>query len=303
MSFILLLSLLVDTAMGEPPNRLHPVVWMGAYLKWMKSRSSAQRWHAFWQGLGLLSLGLVIVASSGLATVYLIGFLPRWLELILLALLLKPMFSLRALLDAGGEVKKALERSDLPGARRLLSWHLVSRKTNNLTEAEVAGATIESLAENLSDSIVAPLLYFAVFGLPGAAVYRFINTADAVLGYRTSELEYFGKSAARLDDLLNLLPARVSAVLLCLALWLLRKDVRSAWHVMWRDAQATPSPNAGWTMAAVAGGLGVRLNKRNIYALNPTGRSPNARDVAITQCLIVTATVLGVVAVMGFQYA
>ena len=303
MGFILLLSLLVDTAVGEPPNRLHPVVWMGAYLKWMKSRSSEQRWQAFWQGLGLLALGLVIIASFGLATVYLIGFLPRWLELILLALLLKPMFSLRALLDAGGEVKKALERSDLPGARRLLAWHLVSRKTNNLTEAEVAGATIESLAENLSDSIVAPLLYFAVFGLPGAAVYRFINTADAVLGYRTSELEYFGKSAARLDDLLNFLPARVSAVLLCLALWLLRKDVRSAWRVMWRDAQTTPSPNAGWTMAAVAGGLGVRLDKRYVYVLNPKGRSPDARDVAVTQCLIVMATVLGVLAVMGLDYA
>ncbi len=219
--------------------------------------------------------------------------LPRLLRLVLSAALLKPLFSVSALLDAGKAVQEALEKHDLPKARRLLAWHLVSRDTADLSESEVAGAAVSSLAENLTDSVVAPLFYLALFGLPGAAVYRFVNTADAMLGYRTPELEYFGKVAARTDDALNYVPARLAALLLGLALSLSGSDARSAWRGMRRDARLTPSPNGGVTMALAAAGLGVRLEKRGVYTLNPAGRAPTAADIGSTARLIRRTVALG----------
>ena len=128
---------------------------------------------------------------------------------------LKPALSLAPLIEAATDVQRALQRGHLIEARRLLGWHLVSRNTNDLSPAEVAGAAIESVAENLSDSVVAPLIAFRVGGLAGAYAYRMLNTADAMLGYHTPELEWFGKAAARADDIVNLLPSRVTAGLIC----------------------------------------------------------------------------------------
>jgi len=287
----LLLSLGADALFGEPPARLHPVVWMGRYLTWGRGVGSSltRPLPLFLAGLVLVTLGAAL--SGGTAWVlggWLAG-LPWWLELPTLAFLLKPFFSVAALLQAGEAVRGALLGGNLLEARRLLGWHLVSRDTSLLSEAEVAGAAVESLAENLTDSVVAPLFYFALFGLPGAAVYRFVNTADATLGYRTPELEYLGKAAARLDDALNFVPARLSALLLYAALAVRGHRAGDGWRVMRRDARRTPSPNAGVTMALVAGGLGVRLDKRGVYALNEPGRAPRAEDVAEAGKLVQTA--------------
>ena len=297
----LLLALLYDALLGEPPNRLHPVVGMGRYLGWMKRRNRLKGWAAFWQGAAYLILGGLAVMGTAWLLVYLLGFLPIWLNIPLLALLLKPLFSFRALLQAGEEVKRALLQKDLPEARRLLSWHLVSRDTADLSESEVAGAAVESLAENLTDSVVAPLFYFALLGLPGAALYRFINTADAVLGYRTGGLEYFGKSAARLDDVLNYIPARVAAALLYIVLGLSRREAARGLTTALTDN--LPSPNAGWTMGMVAGGLNVQLDKRGVYALNAGGKPPTANDISQTQRLLVGATALGALSFIGLAYA
>lgn len=298
---VLLMSLVYDALLGEPPNRLHPVVGMGRYLGWMKRRNSLKGWAAFWQGAAYFALGCSGIAGTGWLLVYLLGFLPIWLTVFLLALLLKPLFSFRALLRAGEEVKQALKREDLSGARRLLSWHLVSRDTSELSESEVVGAAVESLAENLSDSVVAPLFYFALLGLPGVAFYRFVNTADAVLGYRTPALEYFGKSAARLDDVLNFVPARLTAALLYIVLGLSRRPPAKALNTAL--TANLPSPNAGWTMGMVAGGLNVQLSKRGVYLLNAGGRPPEVDDISKTQRLLVGATALGALSFIGCAYA
>ena len=294
------MSLFWDALLGEPPSRLHPVVWMGHYLGWVKKRNREGAWRAFWRGAAYLTFGMVVVIGVAWLTVSALNLFPFWFSVLATALLLKPMFSLRALLRAGEEVKRALLQKDLSEARQLLSWHLVSRDTTALAEYEVAGAAVESLAENLTDSVVAPLFYFALFGLPGAALYRFVNTADAVLGYRTPDLEYFGKSAARLDDALNLIPARLSAVLLYIVLGLGRH--RPARGLSAALSATLPSPNAGWTMALVAGGLGVKLNKRGVYTLNSGGELPGADDITRTQRLLVGAAALGVVSYLGLAY-
>lgn len=289
------LSVLLDAWLGEPPARAHPVVWMGRYLglKDRLLRVSSRPLPRFTLGAGFVLVGALGCGVAAWALTRVLARLPWFAETALLAALLKPLFSVKALLEAGGVVQEALEHGDLPEARRLLAWHLVSRETAELSEGDVAGGAVSSLAENLTDSIVAPLFYFALFGLPGAAVYRFINTADATLGYRTADLEHLGKFAARADDLLSYLPARLAAALLALALAFSGKNVRTALKGMFRDQTLTPSPNGGVTMALAAAGLGVRLEKRGVYVLNSAGRTPTAANIGATRRLLRTTVVLG----------
>lgn len=312
-------ALAADLLCGEPPASIHPTVWMGGGL------GMARRWHrsrarhpaaSLAAGASVMVVGVVVSASLGAACERAMRCLPRRLRHSAGGLLLKPTLSLRALVDAGGEVERALRRGRLDDARRALAWHLVSRDTGQLTAAEVAGAAIESLAENLGDSLVGPLLAHAAGGLPAACAYRFINTADAMLGYRTPELEWFGKAAARADDAVNLPPARLAALLIALAAPVARASGFGAMRVVLADAWRTPSPNAGWPMAAMAGALGVRLDKRTVrrtgrrttelpvhvrgprrapchlYVLNAGGRAPTWRDVARARRLVAVAGLL-----------
>lgn len=261
----LLLALALD-ALGEPPARVHPVVWMGHYLKWARKGWKAETpTSQLLEGAAGWALGAGLAAGAGHAA----SRAPWYVQ----GVLLKPLLARRALFAAVGEVGAALEKDDLPEARRLLAWHLVSRDTSELSAAEVAGAAIESLAENLSDSVVAPLLAYRVGGLPLAAAYRLTNTADAMWGYRVGELEYAGKTAARVDDLLNLAPARLTAACALIAAG------GRGWRVWARDRHRTASPNAGHPMSAFAGALGVQLDKRGVYVLNAGGREPGAADL------------------------
>src|SRR6266850_2611705 len=222
--------------------------------------------------------------------------LPPWLQVALTAVLLKPLFALRALLREVDAVESSLMQSVESGRARLA--HIVSRDTAHLDCGEVRESSLESLAENLSDSVIAPLFWFALFGLPGAAVYRFANTADAMWGYR-GRWEWAGKFAARADDLLNLIPARMTAIALLLAgsnrIPLLRR--------LPREAARTTSPNSGWPMGALALFLDVRLRKPNVYALNASGRAPSAADTcAALHRAEVTAWIGAALFAIGMQF-
>lgn len=290
-----LLCLWIDRRFGEPPARWHPVAWMGHYLQWAGQRvapaslgqpgqagirpahadlqaflKGAAAWLAgavvvWWLASALQWLCLSLPASFGL---------PSWLALPLSALCLKPMLAWAMLRDEVRAVEAALQQS-LPAGRERLSW-LVSRDTQALGDSDVREAAIETLAENLNDSVVAPLFWFALLGLPGAALYRFANTADAMWGYPGErsgrQWQWAGKWAARADDVLSWVPARLTALLLMLG----------AGAVPWRrlrpEAVRTTSPNGGWPMAAMALRLGVRLGKPGVYVLNADGRSPEAAD-------------------------
>jgi adenosylcobinamide-phosphate synthase len=276
-----------DAAFGEPPAWLHPTVAMGRLLAGARRRQAVAAGgaaHAFAWGVSTVAAGALAAWAAGRLVERAAGRARDPLGVALTGLALKPALSVRALLSAAGEVERALRASDLAGARRLLAWHLVSRDTVDLSPAEVAGAAVESVAENFNDAVVAPILAFRVGGLGLAYAHRFVNTADAMLGYRTPELEWFGKTAARADDVLGLAPARLSALLIAAA----------ALHVAARDAGRTASPNAGWPMAAMAGALGVRLTKRAAYTLNPRGREPGWRDLARSRRVVAAAAALAV---------
>jgi adenosylcobinamide-phosphate synthase len=172
-----------------------------------------------------------------------------------------------------------LRADDLAAARLAVGYHLVSRPTAELDARHVASATVESVAENLTDSLVAPALLFLAGGLGAAAAYRVVNTADAMIGYRRGPLEYFGKAAARLDDLLNLIPARLAGLSVVAGAALTGQSGRGALTCLRRARGRTASPNAGWTMSAMAGALGVALEKPGAYRLG-AGELPVAADIA-----------------------
>jgi adenosylcobinamide-phosphate synthase len=267
-TIVMLLALCIDWRFGEPPARIHPVVWIGRYLSWVgENLPRLPPRQAFWSGVRAWLVGVGIVTSIfQLLTMLLMEF-PGYLQIIGLSLLLKPLFAFRLLLDEVAAVETCLSRSLTDGRQRLS--HLVSRDTENLTATEVRESALELLAENLSDSLVAPLFWYALLGLPGAAFYRFVNTADAMWGYR-GQWEWAGKCAARMDDVLNLLPARLTGLALGFGTRLSQ---------LVREARQTPSPNSGWPMAALALRLGVRLGKPGVYRLNAMGRDAGPEDV------------------------
>jgi adenosylcobinamide-phosphate synthase len=270
----IILALLIDRCWGEPPARIHPVVWMGNYLKWV-GRSLPDRGPKSALLLGSvcwLAGALLVAALYGYAGIVLAR-LPLWLDIALTAVLLKPLLALHMLLDEVKAVEQSLGQGLENGRARLA--RIVSRDTARLDSSEVRESSLESLAENLSDSVIAPLFWFAVFGLPGAAVYRFANTADAMWGYR-GRWEWAGKCAARADDLLNLIPARLTAI----ALLVVGPNRLSVLRRLPREAALTSSPNSGWPMSALALSLNVRLRKPGVYALNANGVEPTAADLS-----------------------
>jgi adenosylcobinamide-phosphate synthase len=276
-AFVGAAALAIDAALGEPPARLHPVVGMGSLLAAVRRRWRAQGSAAAEVAEGAAGLVAVIAASAlcGLATERALGRLPRGAALLAEAGALSSLLALRGLREAVEGVRGALVADDIGTARARASRDLVSRDTAALDASELSGAAIQSLAENLSDSVVAPLLAYAAAGLPGAAAYRALNTADAMWGYRTPELLHHGRAAARADDAANLLPSRLTALLIAAR----APQRREALRVALRDHGLAPSPNGGWPMAAMAGGLGVRLVKRGSYAFNAEAPAPTADDI------------------------
>jgi adenosylcobinamide-phosphate synthase len=296
---ILLGALAMDVVLGEPPAWLHPVVWMGRMQEALRRRAPRNPLLAFFWGAFMAVAGPCVFGGTAWFVLAHTHGLERW---ILAVFLLKSAFAVRALATAGWSVSRPLAAGDLEAARAALRG-LVSRDTKQLTAPLAAAAAVESVAENASDSIVAPLLFYAIAGVPGALAYRAINTLDAMIGYH-GELEWLGKAAARLDDLANLLPARVTALLLALAAPLGRGSLARSIAVWARDRRLTESPNAGHPMAAMAGALGVELEKSGHYRLGAGLRAPAAADVdRAVRVMLGAAALAAAIALLGARLA
>ncbi|MFD1711214.1 cobalamin biosynthesis protein CobD [Ottowia sp. GY511] len=289
------LALTIDRVLGEPTLRWHPVAWMGRYLAWAGERLAPRvgepRVLSDARVFGFAALSWCAAATAVFALAWLfqawVLTQPAWLAALALGLLLKPMLAWAMLHDEVLAVEGALTESLAAGRVQLA--RLVSRDVAALSAESVRESAIESLAENLNDSLVAPLFWFALLGLPGAAVFRFANTADAMWGYRGErggrDWTWAGKWAARADDVLGWVPARITAALI----WLV-----GGWRgagALAREARQTPSPNSGWPMAAMALALGVRLGKPGAYALNAGARLPEAADT-LRACAIGSRSVV-----------
>jgi adenosylcobinamide-phosphate synthase len=264
---LLALAYLLDWLIGDPAWLPHPVRWIGRMISIGEGMLRAIARGPIAEFIAGLTLTLTVVGTFGIGSWLLLLWLRNWkpgVALVVTAYIAASALATRSLLDEARAVRRFVVDGDLPSARQQLA-RIVGRDTRNLSESEVMRATIETLAESAADGIVAPMLYLAIGGVPLALAYKGVNTLDSMIGHRGKRYEFFGKSAARLDDVVNFIPARLTALLLVIAAWTLRLDFRGAWRVMRRDGGKHSSPNAGRPEAAMAGALGVRLGGTNFY--------------------------------------
>ncbi len=299
-AIVVILAVAMDWMLGEPPNAFHPVAWFGRFVHALEHRAPRDDQGHLGDPRAELRYGAGITAS-GIAVAILPALaLERVLRsrgglgILALAAAFKLTFAWRALIQAGETVRRELKVEQVDAARFDLRA-LVSRDTTQLDSPRLAAAAIESLAENASDSFIAPLFYYQLFGLPGAFAYRAVNTLDAMIGYR-GQYEFLGKLSARLDDVLNWMPARLTALLLVIASRFAGGNPRRAWETIRRDHARTASPNAGYPMSAMAGALDVRLEKVGHYRLNENGRASQPRDIHRAAKMVSLALGLGLVA-------
>jgi adenosylcobinamide-phosphate synthase len=284
---ILACALLLDGLLGEYPAPVHPVVWVGKLVALLLRCAPRKGWWGPFAFGCLLAAGVPALCWAAAWGLLRLAAAVPGLEIALGTFLLKATFALRELGAAAERVRAPVAAGDLPRAREALR-SLCSRDPAQLDGEGLLAAAVQSLAENASDSFVAPLLYFLLLGVPGAAAYRAINTLDAMVGYR-GPFEALGKASARLDDAANWVPARLTALLLLLAGWLSGSDAAGGWRVFWRDRRKTPSPNGGRPMAMMAGLLGVRLEKKGAYTLGDPVRPLNPLTVRHAWRLVVLA--------------
>jgi adenosylcobinamide-phosphate synthase len=258
------LALLVERIFGYPERLLrvigHPVMWIGRLIAFLDEHLNRKRFsppERRFMGAVALVVTAGLAASAGLALHSLFG--GSFLGLVILALIASSLLAQKSLESHVASVAESLEKEGLPGGRRAVA-KIVGRDPDSLDEPGVARAAIESLAENFSDGVVAPAFWLAILGLPGAAAYKAINTADSMIGHPSERHRDFGWASARLDDLVNLPASRLSAALIAAAaIFVPDADPGAAWQAARRDAPRHRSPNAGWPEAAIAGALGLAL--------------------------------------------
>ena len=281
---IILLAVVIDIVFGELPSQIHPVVLMGniiGYFKNLKDKHSS----IDCKFAGALLTFFLIIFFSGIF-VFIISFFKfnHTLLIIISSILLSTTFSIKLLLSSAASVKADLNLN-LNNARISLSY-LVSRDTSELSRENVISAVIETLTENITDSVVSPIFYTFLLGIIGGIAYRVVNTLDAMIGYKNPDNIHIGWFPAKLDDLLNYIPARFTGFLVVFASMLLKLDWKNAYKIMKRDARNTPSPNSGYPMAAAAGALGIQLKKPGCYQLGD-GLKPLTPD-NITETILLT---------------
>ena len=290
----LFLAVLLDMVFKELPTAAHPVVWIGKLVTLMErlgpsgtQPTAALRWGALMAiFITVLTAGLAWVVANGLRE---LGAIPYVFGC---AVLLSTTFAVRALAKSAQNVQHALETGNIDEARSGLK-SLVSRDATELNRPLVAAAAIESVAENTTDSYIASWFAFALFGLPGAFAYRTINTLDSMIGYR-GEYEYLGKASAKLDDAVNLLPARVSALLIVLAGIPLKLPAARGCKWALSGRRLTASPNAGWSIGAMSGLLGVALEKPSMYRIGDGMAEPQFEDIGIAVRVAYTVALFGI---------
>jgi len=265
-------ALLLDFLIGDPKTKYHPTAWIGKLIAVLVpfSRNNSPKKELFG---GILIVFTVVVIVSTLLVALDFGINLLTIDIVSLvvsivfgSILLKTTIAIRGMQKHALSVVDALEKDDLDSARNHLSM-IVKRNTKNLDKNHISSAVLESVSENTVDGVTGPLFYYAIFGLPGAFVYRAINTIDSMIGYKTSLFRNIGWFGANCDTILNYIPSRLTGLVMILSALILGYNWKESFYIMKRDGRKLESPNAGFPIAALAGALGTKLEKINYYAV------------------------------------
>ena len=297
---------ILDLIFGDPHSLPHPICLIGNFISFLER--NLRKIFGF-SSNGLLFGGgvlvLIVISTCFVlpyALLYLAGMVNPWLAFALETLMFYQIFATKCLRDESMKVYYALQKGDLDEARLMLSW-IVGRDTKNLSEAEVTKGAVETIAENTADGIIAPMLYMFLGGAPLAFLYKGINTMDSMVGYKNEKYLYFGRCAAKLDDVANFIPARITGVLMIGAAYFLNLDVQGAWKTFWRDRYNHLSPNSAMTESVAAGALNIQLGGGHFYfgkwvhkdTIGDDIRPVKAEDIVATNNLLYMTAILSLI--------
>ena len=312
---IVISAVILDLLVGDPKNKFHPTSWIGSLIAKLVPiiQNKSPRREKFGGIILVIFLTTLVttllvfleVAIQNIA----FDFIGIIVSVIVGVILLKTTIAIRGMEKHAMAVMESIERNDLDAARNNLSM-IVKRNTKNLDKNHVLSGTLESISENTVDGVTGPLFYFAFFGIPGAFIYRIINTIDSMIGYKTSIFTNVGWFGANCDKILNYLPSRITSLMMVFAAMILGNDWKKSYKIMKRDGKNTESPNAGYPMAALAGALGTRFEKIDHYSVGEGNieltkshlRSAIAlmKVTSILFCIIFTIPIIIVLSYLGW---
>ncbi|MBB6447693.1 adenosylcobinamide-phosphate synthase CbiB [Bacillus benzoevorans] len=261
--FAITMAFVIDFFIGDPPSWPHPVKWIGALIARLEKRWNKGK-HQKGKGVLMLFVVLSIVLVLSWSACFLAYKIHPLAGIAVESILIATTMARKSLRDAAMEVYQPLEQDDLHEARKKLSY-IVGRDTADLDESEIVRGTVETVAENTSDGVTAPMFWAFIGGAPLALLYRAVNTCDSMVGYKNERFAQFGWASARMDDVANWIPSRLTGFVMLLVNHPRKTTARAAWRILFRDAKKHPSPNSGWCEAAAAALLGVQLGGRNTY--------------------------------------
>lgn len=297
---------ILDLIFGDPHSLPHPICLIGNFISFLER--NLRKIFGF-SNTGLLFGGgvlvLIVISTCFVlpyALLYLAGMVNPWLAFALETLMFYQIFATKCLRDESMKVYYALQKGDLDEARLMLSW-IVGRDTKNLSEVEVTKGAVETIAENTADGIIAPMFYMFLGGAPLAFFYKGINTMDSMVGYKNEKYLYFGRCAAKLDDVANFIPARITGLLMIGAAYFLNLDVQGAWKTFWRDRYNHLSPNSAMTESVAAGALNIQLGGGHFYfgkwvhkdTIGDDIRPVKTEDIVATNNLLYMTAILSLI--------
>jgi adenosylcobinamide-phosphate synthase len=299
-ALIFILAFLIDIAFGEYPDRIHPTIVIGKIIGYLKRKAKNPNPKVEKTNGVLMALFIMLVVALPIfALLYWLRTLPfgEIFYIIVGAILFKATFAITGMGQYTKPIAEALRKKDLAGARQWLPY-IVRRDPNTLNERQIISAAVESIAESTTDGITAPFFFFALFGVPGAFVYRVINTLDSMVGYKNAEYKNIGWFSANLDTIANYIPARVTAYLMVIAAFLSNEDWRESYRILQRDKHKTASPNAGYTISAMAGALNIQLEKQGYYTLGDDHGISAEHIPSSLRVMTLTAALFGLIGVV-----
>jgi adenosylcobinamide-phosphate synthase len=297
---IFALAFLIDLAFGEYPDRIHPTIGIGKLISYLKGKAKSPNPREEKANGVLMALTIMlVVALPVFVLLFWLRTLPygEILYVITGAILFKATFAIRGMGQYTLPIAKAMKENDLAGARKWLPY-IVRRDPNSLNERQIISAAVESIAESTTDGITAPFFFYALFGVPGAFAYRVINTLDSMVGYNNEEFKNIGWFSAKMDTITNYIPARLTAYLMVAASFILHEDWRESYRILQRDKHKTASPNAGFTISAMAGALNIQLEKQGYYTLGDDHGISYDHIPRALRVMTATAVLFGIIVVV-----